>query len=154
MIYDTHENAPRYFSVHPHLETAFRWLQENPNAAEGKHDIAGDDCFVMIQTATGRGGSTPILEAHDEYLDIQIALAGTDIIGWKARAACTHVTQEYSQEKDVVFWDEAPEFVVSLAPGAFVVLFPSDAHAPLSGQGEVKKAVFKLRANPKSELAR
>jgi YhcH/YjgK/YiaL family protein len=147
MIYDTLENAPRYFPVHPQFETAFQWLQENPGAPEGKHEIAGDDCFVMIQTASGQGGSTPVLEAHNQYLDIQIALDGTDEIGWKSRAACTNITQEYSGEKDVVLWSEAADFTVSLAPGAFVILFPSDAHAPLSGKGAVKKAVFKLRAN-------
>jgi YhcH/YjgK/YiaL family protein len=149
MIYDTHENAPRYFSIHPHFETAFNWLQENPNAPEGKYEIVGGDCFVMIQAASGQGGSTPTLEAHNEYLDIQIALSGTDEIGWKSRAACTHISQEYSEEKDLILWREEPDFPVALAPGAFVILFPSDAHAPLSGIGEVKKAVFKLRANVK-----
>ena len=147
MIYDTHENAPRYFSLHPHFQTAFSWLRENPNAEIGKYEIAGNDCFVMIQNASGKGGSTPILEAHNEYLDIQIALEGSDEIGWKARGDCGNVTQEYSQENDAILWNEEPDFSVSLSPGAFVILFPSDAHAPLSGTGEVKKAVFKLRAN-------
>ncbi len=146
MIYDTHEYAPRYFSVHPHIETAFKWLHDNPDASEGKHEIIGDDCFVMIANASSQAGSTPVLEAHNEYLDIQIALVGTDEIGWKARSACSNITQEYSEEKDVILWSEKSEFTVSLSPGAFVILFPSDAHAPLSGNGDVKKAVFKLRA--------
>jgi YhcH/YjgK/YiaL family protein len=147
MIYDTHENAPRYFSIHPHFETAFNWLQQHPRAAEGRYEVAGDECFVMIQSASGKGGSTPVLEAHNEYLDIQIALDGVDEIGWKPRVECSNITQEYSDETDVILWSEEPEIFVRLAPGAFVVLFPTDAHAPLSGEGKVTKAVFKLRVN-------
>src|SRR5690606_41161217 len=67
---------------------------------EGRYEIAGDDCFVMIQHPIGRGKNDPVLEAHDKYLDIQITLEGEDEIGWKARAECTRVKQEYSAESD------------------------------------------------------
>jgi YhcH/YjgK/YiaL family protein len=145
MIFDTIANAPQYFALNPHFEAAFRWLSENPNAALGRYDIAGDDCFVMIQNPSGRGKDDPILEAHNAYLDIQITLEGEDEIGWKERAACTAVKQEYSVENDAALWSETPEFYLKLAPGTFVVLYPQDAHAPLSGKGAMKKAVFKIR---------
>jgi YhcH/YjgK/YiaL family protein len=57
------------------------------------------------------------------------------------------VNQEYSVEKDVMLWSDAPDFYLKLAPGSFLILYPQDAHAPLSGAGEIKKAVFKIRVN-------
>src|SRR5690349_3952354 len=110
MIFDTQNNARRYFALHPHFEATFKWLQENPNRGEGQYEIAGSDCFVMVQTPSGKGRSTPILEAHNTYLDIQVALEGTDIVGWKSRGDCTNVTQEDSEEKDFMLWEEEPDF--------------------------------------------
>jgi biofilm protein TabA len=145
MIFDTIENAPHYFALHPHFPAAFDWLKENPYATEGTYEIAGKDLFVMIQRPDGRGKTEPVLEAHNEYLDIQITLEGEDEIGWKARASCSNVTQDYSAENDVAFWGEAPEWYFKLAPGTFAVLYPQDAHAPLSNNGPMTKAVFKVR---------
>ena len=151
MIFDTISNAPQYFGLHPHFEAAFKWLEANPHTTEGTYEIAGKDLFVMIQRPDGRGKAEPILEAHNEYLDIQITLEGEDEIGWKARTSCTNVTQQYSPENDAILWGEAPDFYLKLAPGSFVILYPQDAHAPLSkessaGTGQMKKAVFKVRA--------
>jgi YhcH/YjgK/YiaL family protein len=145
MIFDTIANAPKYFPLHPHFAAAFDWLANNPDAHEGKYEIVGAECFVMIQHPTGRGKDDPLLEAHNEYIDIQITLEGVDEIGWKARKDCSRVKQEYSSEDDAALWPEAPDFYVRLAPGTFVVLYPEDAHGPLAGDGSMKKAVFKLR---------
>ncbi len=145
MIFDTIDNAPHYFKLHPHFEAAFKWLEENPNPEEGRYEISGDDCFVMIQTPSGRGTDSPIIEAHNQYIDIQLSLEGTDVVGWKARNECSQVKQEYSQENDVILWSEAPASYFNLAPGTFTILYPHDAHAPLSGEGPLKKAVFKIR---------
>lgn len=145
MIFDTIDNAAQYFPLHPHFEAAFNWLKENPDAAEGRYEIDGDDCFVMIQLPTGGGKDNPTLEAHNQYLDIQLVLEGRDEIGWKPRADCTQVTQPYSSENDCELWGEGSDFYMVLEPGSFAVFYPQDAHAPLSGEGPLKKAVFKLR---------
>ena len=128
MIFDAIDNAPQYFALHPHFQAAFDWLAHNPNAAEGRYEIAGDECFVMIQNPLGKGRSTPVLEAHDQYLDIQICLEGEDAIGWKARANCSNVTQEHSSQNDAMLWSEAPDFTIPLAPGNFMILYPHDSH--------------------------
>ena len=147
MIFDTIDNAPQYFALNPHFEAAFNWLKENPNASDGRYEVNGDDCFVMVQSPIGRGKNDPLLEAHNKYLDIQATLEDVDEVGWKARTDCSQVKQEYSTENDVVLWSEAPDFYVTLAPGTFVILFPQDAHAPISGEGAMKKAVFKVRVS-------
>ncbi len=145
MIFDTIDNASQYFALHPHFKAAFNWLRENPNAEEGRYEIVGEDCFVMIQNPTGRGKSNPVLEAHNQYLDIQLVLEGRDEIGWKPRANCSNITMEYSKDEDAQLWGEASDFYLAMEPGTFAIFYPQDAHAPLSSEGALKKAVFKLR---------
>ena len=145
MIFDSIANALQCFSLNPHFESAFKWLQENPDAEEGQYEIAGKDCFVMIQNVQSRGKSKPFVEAHNKYLDVQIVLEGKDEIGWKDRATCHDVWQEYGAENDAALWNDAADFFVPVMPGQFLILFPEDAHAPLSGEGNLKKAVFKIR---------
>ena len=41
--------------------------------------------------------------------------------------------------------DEIPDNYLSLGEGNLAIVFPSDAHAPLIGEGEIVKAVFKVR---------
>ena len=147
MIFDSVANARQYFAINPHFEAAFDWLQQNPNAEEGRYEIAGEDCFVMIQNVSGRGKSEPFTEAHNEYIDIQLVLEGQDEIGWKDRATCHDMRSEYSQTNDVALWNDAADFFIPVAPRHFLILFPNDAHAPLSGEGDLKKAVFKVRVS-------
>jgi beta-galactosidase beta subunit len=37
---------------------------------------------------------------------------------------------------------------VAVPPGSFAIFFPHDAHAPLGGEGRVKKAVVKVASDP------
>jgi YhcH/YjgK/YiaL family protein len=144
MILDTLDNAHRYFALNPHFQAAFAWLKHNRDAAVGRYDIDGDECYVMIQSVTGRGHADPLIEAHNRYLDIHVTLQGVEQIGWKPRAECSHVKQPFNDATDAILWSESPDFYVSLTPGQFCIVFPEDAHAPCSGDGEVLKAVFKI----------
>lgn len=144
MIIDTLDQSLRYFALHPHFEKAFAWLQHNPYAEIGRYEIDGEACYVMVQRVAGRGHADPLMEAHNRYLDIQVALEGTEQIGWKPRATCANVKQQYDAATDAALWHETPDFYVSLAPRQFAILYPSDAHAPCSGEGEILKAVFKI----------
>lgn len=144
MIIDTLDQAARYFALNPHFEKAFAWLRQNPGAAVGRYDIDGEQCYVMIQSVTGRGQADPLIEAHDRYLDIHVTLEGLEQIGWKPRSACSAAKASYDAETDAALWSEAPDFYVPVAPGQFAVVYPEDAHAPCSGEGQVLKAVFKV----------
>lgn len=144
MILSTLANAARYFALNPHFERAFAWLQSNPDAEVGRYEIEGESCYVMIQRVEGRGKNDPIIEAHNRYLDIHVVREGLEEIGWKPRAHCTNITQPFDATGDAMLWGDAPEFYVPLAPGQFAIVYPEDAHAPCSGDGEVLKAVFKI----------
>ena len=48
-------------------------------------------------------------------------------------------------EKDVMFYDDEPSTYFTLDEGEIGIFFPQDAHAPLVGDGRVKKAVVKVK---------
>ena len=147
MVFDSLVNAQQYYSMNPHFEAAFKWLEENQGIEAGRYEIVGEDCYVMIQHTQGNGKSTPFVEAHNEYIDIQVVTEGFDEIGWKDRATCSDVRAEYSADVDAALWHDESDFFVPVQPGHFVILFPHDAHMPLASEGPVKKAVVKVRVS-------
>lgn len=147
VILDHINNARLYESLHPDFRTAFNFLIESDLAVlpDGRHDIDGDACFVVIARSSGRGRDGAKLEVHRKYIDIQFAIAGTDEIGWKPTPHCNLVDRPFDDAKDVALFVDSPDAWVALPPEAFAIFFPEDAHAPLGGQGHLHKAVVKLR---------
>jgi YhcH/YjgK/YiaL family protein len=146
MILDQLTSAQRYCGLHPGFVLAFDFMRRQ-NLSElppGRHAIDGDRLYVGISDNEGRGPDAARLEAHRRYIDIQCALSGIDEIGWRPLSACSQVAEAYVAERDIVFFQERPESWFTLRPGAFTILFPEDAHAPLAGKSAVRKAVFKV----------
>ena len=145
MILDRVSQAKAYLGVHPGLAPAFEFLSKTKlvDLPQGKHEIDGERLFVLINHESGRGPGSR-LEAHRKYLDIQIPLAGSDKIGWKPLDGCRE-PEPFEEVRDVGFFNDLPDLYFEVPADSFVIFFPHDAHAPLSGQGEIVKAVFKLR---------
>ncbi|MCK9529912.1 MAG: YhcH/YjgK/YiaL family protein [Gammaproteobacteria bacterium] len=146
MILDTLANARRYHALHHRFPEAFRFLSETdlPSLAQGRHDIAGDALFAIVSRANGRTRAEAPLECHRRYIDIQFIIAGTDEMGWKPARDCLHPRGEYSQEKDILFFDDAADSWVKTPAGGFCIFFPEDAHAPLVGTAPIHKLVVKV----------
>jgi YhcH/YjgK/YiaL family protein len=147
MILDVLTEAERYGSIVPGLAEAFAFLRRPGLAAlaDGRYPIAGERLYAMVARTEGRGEAGARLEYHRRYLDVQFCVSGTDVIGWKALGACTERAGEYDAKADCGFYGDAPAAWVRLPPGAFMLLLPSDAHAPLAGVGLVHKVVVKLK---------
>lgn len=147
MILDTLNNSGFYFSLHPLFIKAFDFLK-NDNLillSEGSHNISGEECFAIVSEGKGKKLSEAKLEAHRKYIDIQYLVKGSEQIGWKQLTNCFNPTDSYSDEKDIIFFDDKPEFLIKLQPGSFAVFLPEDAHAPMISDGIVKKVVVKVK---------
>lgn len=150
MIFDRLDQSGQYRRLHPGFDAAFDLLQSTPFAelAPGRHEVMGDTLFLLLDDADARGREATRLEAHRKYIDVQFIVpragATAEEFGWRAAAECTHVAVPYDKEKDIVFFGDQPELWFTLPPGHFAVFFPSDAHAPLAGNGKVLKAVVKV----------
>jgi biofilm protein TabA len=148
MIIDTIQNAHKYFSVHPLFAKAFEYIQQTDlaNAADGKSDIA-EGLKAIFSNAPGKTKETSLkkFECHNKNIDIQLCIKGVETIGWKPREKCASPKGEYNDEKDVLFYDDAPDTYFQLTDGQFAIFFPEDVHAPMIGEGEIKKLVIKVK---------
>jgi biofilm protein TabA len=148
MIIDTIQNAHKYFSVHPLFAQAFDYIQQTDlaNAADGKSDIA-EGLKAIVSNTPGKTKETSLqkFECHNKNIDIQLCIKGVETIGWKPREKCIAPKGEYNDEKDVLFYDDAPDTYFQLTDGQFAIFFPEDVHAPMIGDGEIKKLVIKVK---------
>jgi YhcH/YjgK/YiaL family protein len=146
MIYDVLEAAQQYYAIHSRLRAGFEFLRsvDLGSLPVGRHEIDGDRLFVNINAEIGRTRAGARLESHRVYADIQVAIAGEDLIGWLPLDDCQSVAEAYDRDRDIAFFADTPKIWLPLPPGRFAVFYPRDAHAPLGGEGPVMKAVVKV----------
>jgi biofilm protein TabA len=148
MIIDTLNNASKYYSAHPLFAKAFEYISQSDlaNAADGKSDIA-DGLKAIYSNAPGKTKEASLskFECHNKNIDIQVCINGLETIGWKPREKCVTPNGGYNAEKDVQFYNDSPDTFFQLTGGQFAIFFPEDVHAPMIGEGEIKKLVIKVR---------
>jgi YhcH/YjgK/YiaL family protein len=149
MIIDTIANAYKYFGVHPLFSKAFDYINQTDleNTEGSRFDIDGNNLKAIFSNKKGMtvAESTAKFECHNRHIDIQVCIKGVETIGWKPRAKCTSPKGDYNAEKDVLFFNDAPDMFFQLTDGQFVILFPDDVHAPMIGEADIKKVVIKVK---------
>lgn len=151
MIVDDLTQSFKYESLHPRFKAAFDFLTNNhlEDLSLGKHEIDGENVFAIVvnEEAVPMLESTSQFECHNQYIDIQYIFGGVETIGYKHRLTCVEPRGEYNTEKDVLFFEDAPDFFFKLFPGQFGIYFPNDVHAPMIGEGKIRKVVLKVLHN-------
>ncbi len=151
MIVDHIDNWKRY-AFGEAWEMAFEFLSGlSGDSEERRYELDGDAVFgiVMSYPTKRETDSDAVLEAHRKYVDIQMALVGSE------RIACypTHSLKEktaYDADRDVQFFQYESNSPIQLGmyPGSFACLLPQDAHMPQLFTEEpgkpVKKVVVKI----------
>lgn len=150
MILASITQTERYSGLHPLFRCVFDYLRNTNllSLAMGRHPILGEDVFVIMEQVQGRTREKAQLEAHRRYIDIQLVLEGDEQMGWKPLADCLDPVQDHDGDRDIRFFRDAPASWVTVPPGHFCIFFPEDAHAPLVGDGQVRKVIFKVAVNP------
>ena len=148
MIIDTLANASKYFSLHPSFAKAFDYINQNDVAtlADGIYETP-EGLKVIVNTGMGKTAQASLakFECHDKNIDIQLCVKGIETMAWKPREKCLTPNGEYNPDKDVRFFSDAPDMSFQLTDGQFAVFFPEDVHAPMIGDGEIKKVVIKVK---------
>lgn len=146
MIVDSLKGFERYLSFHPRFTKAYEFLIKNDLASlePGKHSIMGKEIYCSVWEGEGKGMDIPKLEVHDSYIDIHYLLEGNEVIGHRDRSRCAGDNIPYDNENDIAFLEEVPENFINLSPGNVAIIFPHDAHAPLIGEGFIRKIVIKV----------
>lgn len=148
MIIDSLHNATKYYGLHPNFKKAFDYVDQNDlsKLEEGSFEISeGLKIIVIGGEGTTREESIKGFECHDKNIDIQVSVKGQETFAWKPREKCTRPNGDYSDEKDVRFFHDAPDMFFQLQEKQFAILFPEDVHAAMIGEGVLKKIVFKVK---------
>jgi YhcH/YjgK/YiaL family protein len=149
MIIDNLSNSEKYKCIHPLFAKAFEYIKSQDLAIieDGKFEIDGDNLRAIVSNKKGMTADESIskFECHDKHIDIQLCIKGKEQFGWKPRSSCIQQKGEYNAEKDVVFYNDAPDMYFQLTDNQFAVFFPEDVHAPMIGEEEIKKLVIKVK---------
>ena len=148
MVIDSLFNISKYQSLHPLFAKAFEHIHslDLDKIEVSRYDIS-DGLKAIISDKTGMSVDESIskFECHNKNIDIQVCIRGNEKLGWKPRSECRDQKGDYNEEKDVLFYNDAPDMFFQLTNGQFAIFFPEDVHAPMIGDGEIKKLVIKIR---------
>lgn len=150
MIFDQLRHANNYFALGERVQKALEYLVNTDfNKIEpGKYEIDGDEIYAVISQYDTKPLTSGKWEAHKKYIDIQCVIDGKEKIGYTF-ATKTIVTQNYDDEKDIMFFKGEGLFL-TVEPGYFAILFPSDIHMPgiaINISTPVKKVVIKVKVD-------
>ncbi len=144
----------RYAGLHPRFAAAFAWCASSAaTAPDGRHALQGEQLLVIVESGTTVHSAHKRFESHRRYIDIQVNLAGGEIMEWLPAAALT-VSDDFAPDGDVRFYQAPARTPTRLLvePGHFAIFFPEDAHKPCCHPGELavayRKLVFKVELAP------
>ena len=147
MITDHLSRLGRYRGIHPALDTAIRWLEENDPAQlpNGHTEIDGQRVFINVMDANLRPAEGAEFEYHRLYADLQIDLTGSEYWAWTTRA---EATGPFDETADCGFAAGPEEPSGLLGEGRFALFLPGEYHKPscISPVSDaLRKAVVKIR---------
>jgi YhcH/YjgK/YiaL family protein len=146
MIVDNLANAANYYSLHPFFERAFEFIGQLDiyNAEAGVTEIDGNLLKASVVETKLKPAGEAKLETHKRFIDIQIPVTKAETFGWKALSSLSQPKEGYDTNNDIEFFDDEPSTFVTLMPGEFIIFSPEDGHAPLVGEGAIKKIIIKV----------
>ena len=155
MILDSLKSFEKYQTLQEGFDKVYKFIKNNDlyTLEAGKYEIDGKKVYCTISEGELRDVEEAKLEIHDSYIDIHVLLDGSETIGHTDRSKCKTDNAKYQEADDIAFLEDAPENYIVMGVGNLAIIFPADAHAPLLGTGNFKKAVFKVHVgNNRSRL--
>src|SRR5687768_1995819 len=109
MILDNIENCATYMNLGPRFKQAFDFIARTDlkSLPLGKHEIDGDNLFVILMEYETKDASDCIMENHKKYIDIQYMLRGEELMGIKTLHGDVPTTP-YDAAKEAAFYH--PQF--------------------------------------------
>lgn len=147
MILTTLADSGRIEPLHPLFKRFFDYVKEHDlfHAPLGRIEVDGDRLFINNVEADLTDAATQPLEAHREYIDVHVVLDGEEHFGWRPLADCAAVRQSYDPAADCALYADRPSSWLTLRPGQAAIVFPEDPHAPVVGEGRVRKLIGKIK---------
>lgn len=148
MIFGNIKQLSEYEFLSERLKACFEYARQNQLAdyEPGKHIIDGDALFVNIVEYKTTTKENRFWEAHREYLDVHLMLAGREQIN--LNFIDNMKQKEFVPADDFLPLEGTANSHVVLTEGDFLICCPNDGHmtAIQAEQPEtIKKAIFKVK---------
>ena len=149
MVIDTLHNCEQYYVFGERFEKAFEFLKKNDitKMELGRHDIDGDDVFILVQSYDSKSIDNCGFEAHKKFADVHFVAEGFEYLGYGPLERAGEPITEYDSKADAVFFEKECQFVL-LQKGDIAIVFPHDVHMPQRRalvEVPVRKACVKVR---------
>lgn len=148
MIIGSLNNTERIEQLHPLFKQLFDYVRTHDltQLPAGRLTLSGDDLFINVADATLKTPQDQKLEVHRAYLDVHFPLSGPETIGWSELSTLTIPSDApFDAAGDYALYSCPASVYFTLHPGEFCIVYPEDAHAPIIGEGSLRKAIAKVR---------
>lgn len=148
MILASLQNTTRIEQLHPLFKQLFDYVRSHDltKVPAGRLTLSGDDLYINVADATLRSETEQKLEVHRKYIDVHFPLSGDEKIGWSELQTLTCESEApFDVENDFALYSAPASVYFTLHPGELCIVYPEDAHAPIIGQGTLRKAIAKVR---------
>ena len=150
MIYGNLENLGD-ISIYPEsIQKSIKYLLDTDleKIEAGVYEIQGRDIYAQVTDMETSPKNEKKPEIHRKYIDVQYLVSGKERIGVAVDTHKNKILEDYSEEKDVLFYEECEgESDLLMLPGNFAVFFPNIVHRPGCSDGEpakIRKVVIKI----------
>jgi len=146
MIIDKLTNSSVYYNLGPGIRRALEIACTlDADHENGKFIVDGQRLYYTVMEPTVREDCDGLFESHRKYIDVQVILRGTDVVGYTHTDTLT-LKEDLGDDADALLY-EGSDSLISVPTGSFYIAYPQDAHKPnivSSDKTPLKKAVFKV----------
>ena len=147
MIYAHIDDARNYSGLGEVFAWAVRQLAraDLKELSPGTTELIPGKAWFSIDEPETKPLERTLFEAHREFVDVQMTIAGDELIGCAPLGRVTPLG-EYDEKRDIQFF-KGEGLTLDCTGGMFAVFFPEDAHAPClpaDAPSRVLKAVVKV----------
>lgn len=146
MILDTLSNAQRYYALHPLFQQLFDYVRSHDLATvpAGRITLDGDKLFINVNDSQLIPAEEQKLEVHRRYIDVHFPLSCDERVGWTPLEHLGKSDEPFNEASDYAVYSCPAETYFTMRPGQFCIVWPEDAHAPVIGEGKIRKLVAKV----------
>ena len=148
MLVSTLAQSARAERLHPLFKKLFDYVKTHDltKVPAGRIVLQGEELFINVDDATLRSREEQKLEVHRRYIDVHFPLSGVETVGWCSLETLTEASDAlFDAEKDFALYTVPASSYFEVQPGSFYIVWPEDAHAPIIGEGRLRKAIAKVQ---------
>ena len=147
MILDTLDNLEKYGYMSPLMDKVLEFFRNTDLSTleTGRIALQGDDLFVNVNRQGAQTRDEAPIEAHKEYIDIQVPISSDEEMGFISAPFMPAPSVPYSAQKDVAFYPGLCDTYLNVRKGMFTVFFPGEGHAPAITKDGILKLIVKIR---------